>query len=44
MIRSKDGSVFVGGNDGKLNKLDKNFKFVSSVDLKDLVYCGMDFN
>ena len=36
-MRSKDGSVFVGGYDKKLNKLDKDFKLDSSVDLGDSV-------
>ena len=38
---SSDGSVFVGGEDKILIKLDKDFKLVSSNDLGDEVWCGI---
>ena len=44
VIRSLDGSVFVGGYDKKLNKLDSDLKLVSSVDLGDIVNCGITVN
>ena len=44
MIKSNDGSVFLGGKSKKLDKLDLNLKLISSFDLGDEVYCGIKLN
>ena len=34
VVRTEDSNVFVGGDDKKLSKYDKDFNFVNSLDLK----------
>ena len=34
VVRTEDSSIFIGGEDKKLSKYDKNFKFTGSIDLK----------
>ena len=33
VVRTEDSNVFVGGNDKRLSKYDKNFNFLGSLDL-----------
>ena len=44
VIRSYDGSIFVGGWDGIIEKLDKDLKRISKVDLGGEINCGIAVN
>ena len=44
IIKSNDGGLIVGGNDKKLTKLGSDLSFISSLDLGDIVYCGIAIN
>ena len=44
IVWTEDSSVFVGGDDKKLSKYEKDFKFVDSLDLKSKIYCAYTLN